>query len=464
MGIFNFFGQGAYVRALENALTNAYDKSVFKFLNDGQVILDENTYDYAKAFKTVAAVYECVDLILKKIVASPRIIYRIKDAEGYKRYKNLMKSDNPIDRYMARKLKSSVLEEVSVPKIEKLLKRPNSKQNGSEFIGMLAGSLLLRGNTYIYGNAGDLRSKKWTELFAMPGEMKIISGGMFDPVKEYILNWATADEVKFPADQIKHIKTFNPSYSITGSQLYGVPPMMPYIYSMDNVKSANVQANKQIKNGGKMGFVSPKNKEDQLGDTQKSGFKESLSRAFRSKDELARIIPSSIPLDWTEIGLSSADMQLLEVKGASSDDIYLGYHVPLIYRTREAMTYNNLGTAPRQFVYNAVAPVADMIAEALTEFVCDPYLNTDKEEYIIHLDYSSLPELAEDEAKMAEWLQKSWELTPNMKLEIRGFGRSSEPGMDDIWVPKTMIRMADVVAGKINASDKGTGATPVTVE
>lgn len=464
MGLFNYFFANQIQQELGRAMANAYNGSVFRFLNDDQVILDEDTYDYGNAFRRVAPVYECVDLIGKKIVASPRIIYKIKDSEGYKTYKNLLSSPDPIQRFVAKTMKSTVLEEVNVPKIHKLLKNPNKLQNGNEFIEMLAGCFLLRGNAYIYGNASDLRSKKWTELFAMPGNMKIVSGGIFEPVKEYILNWATQDEVKFPADQVKHIKSFNPIYSVTGSQLYGVSPLTAYLYSMDNVRTSGVQANKQLKNGGKMGFISPKHKEDQLEAGQKSSLKEGLSRAHASKDDLARIIPSSIPLDWTEIGLSSADMQLLEVKGASSDDIYLAYHVPLIYRTREAMTYNNLGTAPRQFVYNAVAPIADKISDALTEFICGPYLNTDKEEYIIHLDYSSLPELAEDAVKMAEWLEKSWELSPNQKLEVRGFGRSTAPGMDDIWVPKNMVRMQDVVEGKINASDKGTGATPVTIE
>lgn len=462
MGLFNFFGN-QFQTALAQVVVNAYDRSVFKFLNNDQVILDENVHDYPLAFKQVSAVYECTDLIAKKIVASPRLIYKIKDAEGYKIYKNLMKSDNIVDRSQARKMRASVLEEVKVPKIDKILKKPNSKQNGDEFIEMLAGSILLRGNAYIYGNASDLRSKKWTEIFAMPAEMMIVSGGMFDPVKEYVLNWATMNEVRFPADQIKHIKTFNPTYSLTGSQLYGISPLMPYIYSMENIKSANKQANKQLNNGGKMGFISPKNKEDQFENGQKSDLKENLIIAHRSKDQLARIIPSSIPLDWTEIGLSSADMQLLEVKSASADDIYLGYHVPLIYRTREAMTYNNLGTAPRQFVYNAVAPIADKISAALTEFICEPFLKGDDgAEYIIHLDYSSLPELAEDMAKMAEWLEKSWELTPNQRLEVRGFGRSDAPGMDDIWIPKGFIRMQDVVDGKINARDKGTAAPAPT--
>src|SRR5690606_40939907 len=59
---------------------------------------------------------------------------------------------------------------------------------------------------------------------------------------------------------------------------------------------------------------------------------------------LARLVPASVPLEWTEIGLSSADMELLNHSNASADDIYRGYHVPLFFRTLDSSTYNNVVT------------------------------------------------------------------------------------------------------------------------
>lgn len=458
MGVFNnitnsIFG-GQIDRAVTARLAGSFNNAVFKYLNAGDIILDPDNYNYVKAFEQTGAVYECVDLIIKKIIASPRLVYRIKDQEKYKTYKNLRKSENIMDRHMATKLRSSVLEEVKVDAIDKLLKRPNSKQNGNDFIEMLAGSYLIRGNAYIYGNGGNLEKKKWTELFAMPADMHIISGGVFEPVKKYFLNWGYDTEQEFPAEQIKHIKTFNPSYSITGSQMYGLSPLRPYLYAIDKIKNGDKQGDKMLKNGGKMGFVSPKNVEDEFGSDQKKGLKEQLKKAHGSTEALDRIIPSEVPLEWTEIGLSSVDMQLLEMLGASADDIYRGYHVPLYFRTLESATYNNVSTAKKQLIYDAVAPVADKIAAALTEFICAPYL-LDGQEYEIVLDYMSLPDLTDDVKSTTDWLEKAWYLTPNQKLEVIGFGRSDAPGMDEVFINRNMVRMQDVMEGKINNTSSG---------
>lgn len=454
MGLFNsIFGTQVDYAATSNT-AGSFNRAVFNWLNNGDIILNPDTYDYVKAFEQTGAVYECVDLIIKKIIASPRLVYRIKDREKYKLYDNLRKSENILDRHVARKLRSSVLEEVKVDAIDKLLKRPNPKQNGNDFIEMLAGSYLIRGNAYIYGNGSDVKTKKWSELYAVPDQMHIISGGVFDPVKAYYLNWGTPTEVMFPESQIKHIKTFNAKYAMNGSQLYGMSPLRPYLYAIDKIKNGDKQADKQLKNGGKMGFVAPKNAEDELGSEQNKGLKETIKTAHSSTEALDRIIPSSIPLDWTEIGLSSVDMQLLEMLGASADDIYRGYHVPLYFRTLESATYNNVSTAKKQLIYDAVAPVADKIAAALTEFICEPYL-MDGQEYTIVLDYMSLPDLTDDVKSTTEWLEKAQYLTPNERREVLGWGRSDAPGMDEIFLNRNMVRMQDIMDGKINNTSSG---------
>src|SRR5690606_1111579 len=99
-------------------------------LNDGEPLVDFDNFDHNKAYQRTAAVYECVDLIMKKLVASPMVVYEIKSQEGFKRYKNLMKSDNIVQKAQAMKLRTSVLEEVQVPDIEKLLTQPNPMQDG----------------------------------------------------------------------------------------------------------------------------------------------------------------------------------------------------------------------------------------------------------------------------------------------------------------------------------------------
>lgn len=421
-------------------------------------IFEENKATYIDAFNTVGPVFECIDILGKKVVACPRIVYRVKDEKEYKKYQNYSKSATTLGKALVAKAKA--LEEVHIPAIEKLLNNPNPLQNGDDMIETLTGLYALTGNAYLYGNSSQPSKKKWSELYALPTDMKIISGGPMNPVKGYKVNCWT-DENEFPADQIKHFKTFNPNFSLQGEQLYGVSPLKSEQYGLDTIKNADKQADKQMKNGGIFGLITPENKEDQLTDPQKADMHERISAARASNDELSRMIPASIGLKWTQIGLASGELELLNISNAKADSIYRKYHIPLQFRNQDSATYNNLPVANRKFVFDAVAPICRKIDTGLTEFICQPY-NTATETYVIHLDYMGLPELNDDMVAAVTWLQNSPFLTMNEKREVIGYGRSTEAGMDQILINRNTVLLADVLAGKVNTQrNDNSGSTDV---
>jgi len=422
-----------------------------RLLNNIQVTINPNGYDYSQnAFEQVGAVYECVDLIVKKFVACPWIVYKVKDIKEYKKYIQLSENADTLGPALLAKAKA--MEEVSMPKIEKLLEYPNPEtEEGDDMWELMAALFLLRGNCYLYGNAGndqDRTNQKWSELWGIPSDMTIKAGQNFtDPVIEYQMTNFLQNK-PYPAKQIKHIKTLNPRYDPAGSQRFGMPPLRAYLYSMDILKNADREADKQIKNGGTIGLLNPENKEDTWGEEQIAQTSESLKTAYSSTDKLDRIVPVTIPLKWTQIGLSPADLDLLKMSDAKADDIYRCFHIPLQFRNQDTATYNNLPVANRQLAYNAIAPICRKFSKAVTNFICKPY-NTTQNTYIIEKDFLGLPELNDDMKTVAEWLDKSWDLTPNEKREVKRWGRSSEPGMDQIWVPITITPMKDILDGKV---------------
>lgn len=470
MGIFNSLFAGQIEKevskrintGLRSALTNLYNENIFRWVFEGQVIIDEESFDYAEdGFAAIGAVYECVSLIINKVIACPRIVYRVKDQKEYKKYLNLSKSPETLPQALIVKLKA--LEEVNHPALDKLLNQPNPKQNGDEFLSLLTALYLLRGNGFIYGNAGtktQIEARKWSECWALPDTLKIVSGGITDPIQKYYFKWDV--DHPFPAAQIKHFKTVNPVYRSGGQHLYGMSPLRPYLYSLNILKNGDKQSASQIKNGGKMGFISPKNKEDMLSTDQKDDMHESLTQAHGSDEPLSRIIPASIPLDWTEIGLSSQEMELLKTTNAKAEDIYRAYKIPLQFRNQDTATYNNLPMANRQLIYNAVAPVCRAIGLGLTEFYAGPYRRQDGENYIIELDYTYLPEMMDDMKTVAEALDKIWYFTGNEKREILRWGRFDQDGMDEIFVNRNQVRLKDVMEGKIahTANDIGEQMNP----
>ncbi|MFA6087467.1 phage portal protein [Mucilaginibacter sp.] len=433
---------------LNRALTSLYNRNVFQYLFDGNIILDANSFDYVEdGYEAVGAVYECVDLIVNKIIACPRIPYRIKDEKEYKKYLNYSKS--PDTQAQAAISKAKALEEVSVPAIDRLLKKPNPENNMDQVLEMIAGLLLLTGNSYLYGNGSStaIKDRKWSEIWAIPSEMNIKSGGLMRPVTSYEMRSYVQNDA-FPAAQIKHLKTRNLKFTNTGQQLFGMAPLKAYAYSLDILKNVDRQSDKQVKNGGKMALLTPENKEDAWNEDQIGQIGDSLKEARASDDQMSRTVPLSVAVKYTEIGMSSQEMELLKTGDVKADDVYRCYHMPLQFRNQDTATYNNLPVANRQLIYNAVYPWIRKIEQALTEFICTPY-NTASAEYIIVLDYTSLPELASDAKETSEWLDKMPWLTPNEKRAVIGFGESPQDGMAEIFVNRNTVRLQDVIDGKV---------------
>lgn len=418
-------------------LPSTVDRAVFNLLNNDVPIIQEDWFDYVNnGFMSVGAVYEVVDLISKKISAMPVIIYKVIDENKLKQYKQLIKSDNVSDRAKAMMIKSSALQEVEEKSIRKLLDNPNQKQSWTEFIGIITHLYLIDGNGFIYGNGSDLRSKKWTEMYALPftsKEMKIISGGVLEPIKGYNANWSSGI-MDFPdQNQILHLKTINPRYSFSGSQLYGVSPLKAYTYQLVRNKYGNKQANKILNNGGVMGLITPKHKEDQLSKEQKEDLKERFLDAHGSNDALARIIPASISMDWLQFGLPSTELQIIELLDKGDEAIYKAYHVPFSYASNKSSTYNNQISDGKRLIYDAIAPVSDYISEKLTSFICSAYKDA---KYKIELDYMSSPEMVADMKEVVDWLMKTDFLTQNEKREVIGWGKIEDPLMDKVYLSK----------------------------
>lgn len=433
--MFNFlFGQGV----TDNRQPDVINRALFNFLNNDLPIINEDGFDYIQnGFTSVGPVYECVDLISKKIAKMPVIIYQVIDANKLKQSKLLIQSDNASDRAKALILKADALKEVEVESIRDLLDHPNEKQNWNEFIGLVIHLILLDGNAFAYGNGADKRSNKFTEMYALPftsKEMNIISGGVLDPIKGYNVVW-NGNKMSFDhPNQILHLKTINPRYSMQGSQLYGVSPLKAYTYQLVRDRLGNQQANKILKNGGVMGMLTPKNKEDALGDDQRKQLKERLHGAHMSNEDISRIVISGLPMDWLQFGLPSTDLQILDLVKSTREDIYRAYHVPLSYASNDSSTFNNVTAHGKRFMYDGVVPVSDYVSEKLTQWICPAYASQGK--YIIELDYLSSPELTADMGEVIKWLKEADMLTPNEKREVIRWGKLNDGLMDKVYMSK----------------------------
>lgn len=445
MGLFDFLFDNAISKRVNEqlaskqsiAFTNALQR-INMGLNEALPTINPDAIDYYNTFKTIGAAYEVTDLIVKKFLNCPLVGYKVKNKAKLQRAKELQKTD-PIQGYI---LKMQAIEEVDITELKTLLTngKANPYQTGTQLMWTTALSVLFQGNTYMHPIRVGANAKA-KEIYCFPN-MTIAADveNLLDPVRGYILQ--NTSQKRFEKEEIQHIKTgtFAP-VDRTMQYLYGVAPLRAYAESLRAIKEGKTQATKQAKNGGVYGFVAPKNKEDQLDKPQKDQLKEKMVEGRKSDDELSRIFPSSIALDWTQVGLPVADLQLLELVNVSEEDVYRAFHVPLSYHTQKSSTKNNVGTETLKLVYDAIAPLCDMIGEAFTIMLAKGY-GVD----VIEFDYTQLPEMAVNMKDVADYLNTipKGTLSPNEMRAILKFGEVNEQYMKEYYVESGLTTLRRV--------------------
>lgn len=432
------------------AKAGLYNEKVYAWLNDYQPIFwEDNPNNYVmNGYQANGDVYSCVDLILTKLAYCPFVVYSVNDGKTQEaqKFKQLMKKDVAAAKLF--NIQTKALTEIEIPQISKLLNQPNPYQTTSEWYKQLVGFYLLTGNSYNYYN-GLPGSKKWSEMYVLPSPlMNIVSGGDLQPVKGYnifnSINYRNGSP-DFPAESVSHFKTFNPHFSTYGSQLYGQSPLRAYILTLVRNRDSRIESNKQIKNGGVMGILSPKVGMPSIADPKvKADLKQQIAEAKGSSDLVKRIFVSGVPAEWIQFGLPSTDLQLLESIGLDRIDICNAYHVrPELMGNIEASTDNNMQWAAKQLITNCVMPTGDTMTDKLTRDICPAYEKQGQKLLIMH-DYSVLPEMADDLQKTSTSLNTMNWITINEKREFQGYGRLNDPLADKILVPKTLQFLEDV--------------------
>ena len=410
-------------------------------LNSALPAINPDAADYQNIFKTIGAVYEVTDSITKKVLNCPFVFYKVKDKAKLQKAKQVQKHDS-VQAYI---LKMQAIEEVDNSELLALLTngKANPYQNGYQVMWTAILSYLLQGNTYLHGVPA---AGKVKELYCFPNmEINADSEDLLDPIRGYTL--LTEKRTQFQAEQIQHIKTGNPCpVDITMQYLYGVAPLRAYLEPVRSIREGKSQGSKQLRNGGTFGILSPRDKEDQLDTDQKNQLKEKMIESRRSDDELSRVFPSSIALMWQSIGLSVGDLKLLEIVGASEEDIYRAFHWPLQFHNQKASTSNNQATAVKQAIYDAVAPVCDVIGEALTSFLGKGFGGV-----TIELDYTQLPEMAVNMKDVAAYLSAIPQgiLTPNEMRSVLRYGEKSEAYMNEHYVASGLTTLSAVYQSSI---------------
>lgn len=426
-------------RSNKNQNTNVdYNKAIYNYLGDKIVWNPEKDDTYInKGYRYNSTIYSIVNLINKAASTIPFQVYEVQNDNDLKRYKAITSGElNTSVLSKSQRLKKSSLVELDDTEIHALLERPNPAQSFSSFLQEIIAFGKLTGNRYIYGITPEtgIGAGKFKELYVLPSQvMEINSGGLMQPVKDYSLEYNGTH--KIPAEQILHIKDFNPFYDGTGSHLYGMSPLKAGLRSMSANNEALTTGVKYLQNQTARGVLM--SDEGDLTETQAKALKNKFKNQYQGSENAGDVIITPKKLSWVNFGLNASDLSLLEQYDSSIKDLCNIYNVPVqLLNNTSASTYNNQKEAKKALYQNAVIPELIKVRDELNRWLAPQF----GEKLFIDFDFTVIPELQEEMDKVVGQMSQAWWLTPNEKREATGFGLDTDnPEMDKYYVPANLI-------------------------
>lgn len=436
---------------------NLLSQIVFPYLNNNLVVWfdsDNSQFFVDKGYRSNATVYSIVRLIGdKKSIAPLQVYEQTNDKNATNKYKAYKYSGKPEQHAVSNVMRSKSLKYSDDNDLAKLLKYPNSYQCQSEFFKSLWGFYDLCGEAFIYGVGPGSDSKdyrKYSSLHVMPSHLvTIVQGDWKTPVAGYKLKIGD-QTITIPAEDVLHIKTWNPNWTIAGNQLRGQSPLLAglkYLTSSDSGVTAKTKAQQ---NEGAKGIVSPNHSDPKLwlNPTQVEATKEALDKKVNGNDNLHKVVVSGMPLQYNQIGLSPQAMQIIDSLKYDDEKLCNLWKLDPILLGLGTDTYSNKAAAEKTLVTNICIPDLNELEQKLMQWLVPPFNKSAGKVYVLDFDTTVYPELQPDTKMLKEVYGDSYQVTPNEFRAMLNLEASTEQGMDSNWVPSGLIQMSDLISSE----------------
>lgn len=427
-----------------------YTKLLYRYLANNSILYNPSNNEafIEYGYRSNAMVYSIINYISRSAITVPYQIFEVKNKTKASQYKFASKGTaTPQSILKNRVLKAKAFEEIEDTEIHELLDRPNPTQGYAAFMTSLIAFGKLTGNRYIQGIApltGDNKGK-WKELHVLPSQfMEIISGGYLDLVKGYRMLYNPSEIVE--AEKICHIRDFNPSFDTSGMSLYGQSPLQAAFRVLETNNEAIDTQKALMVNQAARGMFVPKNGATYLDEVQMQQLEQKLKQKMR--DNRGGVAITSAELDWINFGLSSGDMELLQMMDATDETLCRIYGLPAgLFGVGKEGTYENQDQWKKQAYQNSIIPELILIRDELNRWLIPAF----GENLYLDFDFSAIAELQEDQAQVTTYLKESWWTSPDEKREVQGWGTLGTPEMQKIYIPQGYMPIEDMELGNMTS-------------
>jgi HK97 family phage portal protein len=432
-------------KALQGALApNNLNRSLYVTLANGQPIwLGSNPEAFVRdAYLYNPDVYSVVSLISKSVSAVPWVLHEVKDRRSYAKYMRMPSEAKRHDLGKVMYRKEMAMEEIEDHPIVDLLNRPNPYMGRAEFFEAMVGYKLITGNSYTHGvriSAGR-DAGKFGELWVMPAQLTeiIASKDAEYIIRGYKLNWYAGTEAyELKAEDVMHLKYFNPDYSSAGSHLYGLSPLQSARRVVTRSNEAYTANAKMLKNMSPPGILMlDDDNVEQFTETQASQLEKQWAQKIGS-ERAGKVMVTGAKMKWQALGLSPVDLNILESQKMDLRDICNVYGVSSeLLNDPENKTNSNKKESRMALYYETVIPELDLIRDELNRWLVKEW-NVDGKMYHLDYDVASIPALQADIEKQTRQLADAWWIKGNEKRVAQGY--DTDPAMDQYFVPSNLV-------------------------
>jgi len=375
---------------------------------------DDYSVKYQSVFSAVTAVYRCVTVI-SQTIANLKLIATNKN--------------------------SGVVIDINDDPNLKVLRRPNKWQTYFDFWEQHFGYLELQGEVpwlLDIKRDGQIKSifpLRPDRIRIIPSATSYIGGYIFD---------VGGEQVPLSAEEIQFWKYFNPS-----NEWRGTSPISAAANDIE-LELQSVKANQNIyKKGARPSGILTTDKPVQLPQLQQ------LSDEFNSKytgsDKFGKVIFLSHGFKWDQMSMSNKDMQTLEQRVYSGDQVGEVYGVPPILRMKmkDSSVISNTNSQISIFWENTIMPKITKTEQIMNEFII-PRIT--RRPIKVAFDKSKSEALKRDILKLSSAIQRVFEYggaTPNMILEkVFGDAPIDNPAMNTFYINPNLVPLLTVNSKK----------------
>ena len=278
---------------------------------------------------------------------------------------------------------------IEAPELMELLKNPSIQESGAEFIYRVISSYLATGNAIIYETTaiGFGQPSSLECAIVQDVEIRTDTGTLQGIPVTYDINYVG----NIPADRVLHIKRPNILYkSVWGlSSLHSGQK----IYTASNntfTAQASIHDNR-----GASGIVSSASADIPMQPKERDEVQRQFQINTAGAHNTGINYVSSVPMQYTAIGMNATDLRLLEHNIQSLRDVCSLFGVDSsLFNDPANKTYNNRKEAQKALYTDVVLPLAnDVVYEQLTEWLVVGMFGIDG---LLKVDTSGIDALQED--------------------------------------------------------------------